>query len=82
MRLVFAVLFLSLTLAENPLSRAQTRPLITELNKQMGYFRMELDERSLSFSEIENNNTLFTMPIKTRRNNYEEIILLSYGCIG
>ncbi|MEE3204897.1 MAG: hypothetical protein VX233_06220 [Candidatus Neomarinimicrobiota bacterium] len=82
MRLGFSVLLLSLTLAENPLSRTQTRPLITELNKQMGYFRMELDERSLSFSEIENNNTLFTMPIKTRRNNYEEIILLSYGCIG
>ena len=81
-RLGFLVLFLSLILAENPLSRTQTRPLISELNKQMGYFRMELDERSLSFSQIENNNTLFTMPIETRRNNYEEIILLSYGCIG
>jgi len=82
MRFGFAFLFLSLTLAKDPLSRAQTRPLISELNKQMSYFRMELDERSLSFSNIENNNTLFTMPIKSRRNNYEEIILLSYGCIG
>ena len=43
---------------------------------------MKLDERSLSFSNIENNNTLFTLPIKSRRNNYEEIILVSYGCIG
>ena len=82
MRYGFAILLLSLTHAKDRLSRTQTKPLISELNKQMGYFRMELDERSLSFSNIENNNTLFTMPIKSRRNNYEEIILLSYGCIG
>lgn len=81
-RSYFAVLFLSLVLANNPFSGIETRPLISELNKQMGYFRMELDESSLLFSAIENNNTLFTMPIKSRRNNYEEIILLSYGCIG
>ena len=82
MRYGFAILLLSLTHAKDRLSRTQTKPLISELNKQMGYFRMELDERSLSFSNIENNNTLFTVPIKSRRNNYEEIILVSYGCIG
>ena len=78
----FTIFLLSFTFGENRFSRNQAIPLISELNKQMGYFRMKLDEPSLSFAKLENNNTLFTIPIKSRRNNYEEMILLSYGCIG
>ena len=60
----------------------QARSFVNDVVKNMNYFRIEFDDRALSLSETDNGNTIFTLPINSRRNNFEEVIILSYGCIG
>ena len=55
---------------------------ISDLKSQMQYFRLKLNENEIVFNKLENNNIIFLLPLKSRRNNYEEIILISFGCIG
>jgi len=82
---IFFACILLLTLLpakERVIPITKARPFVNDVVKNMNYFRIEFDDRALSLSETENGNTIFTLPINSRRNNFEEVIILSYGCIG
>ena len=81
--LITCILLVSLLPAnKRVLSIADSRPFVNDVIKGMSYFRIEYDDRALSLSEIEKGNILFTLQINSRRNNFEEVIILSFGCIG
>ena len=59
----------------------QERVFKHEVFKYFRYFRIQTDGVELTFDEID-NNVVFTATVNSRRNNYEEIILKTFACIG
>jgi len=59
----------------------QEREFKHEVFRYFRYFRIQTDEVELTFNEID-NNVVFTAIINSRRNNYEEMILKTFACIG
>ena len=59
----------------------QERAFKHEVFKYFRYFRIQTDDVELTFDEID-NNVVFTATVNSRRNNYEEIILKTFACIG
>ena len=53
-----------------------------EVFRYFRYFRIQTEGVDLSFDEIDNNNVVFTATIRSRRNNFEEVILKTFACIG
>ena len=78
----FIIILLSFVLPNDFISKKEKSFFISDLKSQMQYFRLTLNENEISFNTLENNNIIFLLPLKSRRNNYEEIILISFGCIG
>ena len=52
-----------------------------EVFRYFRYFRIQTDDVELTFDEID-NNVVFTATVNSRRNNYEEMILKTFACIG
>ena len=50
----------------------QARSFVNDVVKNMNYFRIEFDDRALSLSETDNGNTIFTLPINSRRTSVRE----------
>ena len=63
------------------ISFKQERAFKHEVLKYFRYFRIQTDGVELTFEEID-NNVVFTATVNSRRNNYEEIILKTFACIG
>ena len=59
----------------------QERTFKHEVFRYFRYFRIQTDDVELTFDEID-NNVVFTATVNSRRNNYEEIILKTFACIG
>ena len=59
----------------------QERAFKNEVFRYFRYFRIQTDEVDLSFDEID-NNVVFKATVNSRRNNYEEMILKTFACIG
>ena len=59
----------------------QERAFKHEVFKYFRYFRIQTDDVELTFDEID-NNVVFTATVNSRRNNYEEIILKTFACLG
>ena len=59
----------------------QERAFKNEVFRYFRYFRIQTDEVDFSFDEID-NNVVFTATVNSRRNNYEEMILKTFACIG
>ena len=59
----------------------QERAFKHEVFRYFRYFRIQTDDVELTFDEID-NNVVFTATVNSRRNNYEEIILKTFACIG
>ena len=60
----------------------QERAFKNEVFRYFRYFRIQTEGVDLSFDEIDNNNIVFTATIRSRRNNFEEVILKTFACIG
>ena len=60
----------------------QERAFKNEVFRYFRYFRIQTEGVDLSFDEIDNNNVVFTATIRSRRNNFEEVILKTFACIG
>ena len=60
----------------------QERAFKNEVFRYFRYFRIQTDDVELTFDELDNNNLLFIVTVQSRRNNYEEIILKTFACIG
>ena len=59
----------------------QERAFKHEVFRYFRYFRIQTDDVELTFDEID-NNVVFTAIVNSRRNNYEEMILKTFACIG
>ena len=59
----------------------QERAFKNEVLRYFRYFRIQTVDVDLSFDEID-NNVVFTASVSSRRNNYEEMILKTFACIG
>ena len=59
----------------------QERAFNNEVLRYFRYFRIQTEDVGLSFDEID-NNVVFTASVSSRRNNYEEMILKTFACIG
>jgi len=59
----------------------QEREFKHEVFRYFRYFRIKTDDVELTFDEID-NNVVFTATVNSRRNNYEEMILKTFACIG
>ena len=59
----------------------QERTFKHEVFRYFRYFRIQTDDVELTFDEID-NNVVFTATVNSRRNNYEEMILKTFACIG
>ena len=59
----------------------QERAFNHEVFRYFRYFRIQTDDVELIFDEID-NNVVFTAIVNSRRNNYEEMILKTFACIG
>ena len=72
-----------LTLAEaNTIkSQASSKFFIKNIQNELSYFRIDCDVAYTNISQS-NNNSIFTVRVSSRRNNYEEVIIMSLGAIG
>jgi len=59
----------------------QERAFKHEVFRYFRYFRIQTDDVEFTFDEID-NNVVFTAIVNSRRNNYEEMILKTFACIG
>ena len=53
-----------------------------EVFRYLRYFRIPTNDIELSFSITENDNVMFSASVQSRRNNFEEIVVKTYACIG
>ena len=82
---VFVLAFTACLFADPAITRKikfqQERAFKNEVFRYFRYFRIQTDEVDFSFDEID-NNVVFTATVNSRRNNYEEMILKTFACIG
>jgi hypothetical protein len=72
--------------ADPPVKRTitlqQKNAFKNEVFRYLRYFRIPTGDIELSFSMIENDNILFSATVQSRRNNFEEVLVKTYACIG
>ena len=82
---VLALAFTACLFADPAITRKinfhQERAFKHEVFRYFRYFRIQTDDVELTFDEID-NNVVFTATVNSRRNNYEEMILKTFACIG
>ena len=79
--IIFYLVILTLIEANTINSEASSKIFIKSIQNELGYFRIDYNPIYTNISQT-NNNTIFTLRVSSRRNNYEEIIITSLGAIG
>jgi hypothetical protein len=59
----------------------QQKRFTRDVHKGFEYFRIVHDRHRTNFAK-EANNTVFEVNLKSRRNNYEEVLMIGFSCIG
>lgn len=80
--IIFYFLFIiSPTKANNNRLKPVSQNFIKKIHNELNYFRIECEP---TFTQIatNNNNSVLTIRVNSRRNNYEEVIITSLGSIG
>ena len=68
--------------AKRIITLQQKNAFKNEVFRYLRYFRIPTDDIELSFSIVENDNILFSVSVQSRRNNFEEVLIKTYACIG
>ena len=55
--------------------------ILNDIQNELSYFRINSDEKYTKITQT-NNNSVLTVRVSSRRNNYEEVIMISLGSIG
>ena len=76
--LVIAVCFINANTIKLQISSDH---IINSIRNELGYFRIKCDTRFTKASQT-NNNSVLTVRVSSRRNNYEQVLIMSLGCIG
>ena len=61
--------------------QALSKFFVNNIQTELGYFRIDCNPMYTNISQT-NNNSIFTVRVSSRRNNYEEVIIMSLGAIG
>ena len=80
--LIFHFLFIIQFLkAGNNRIQLSSQNFIKKVENELNYFRIQCDP---AFTDVTttNNNSILTVRVNSRRNNYEEVIIMSLGSIG
>jgi len=79
---VFSILITSSNLmGEKKLNNASHKIFLNKIQNELKIFRIEFDQKGASIRQSFNNSILL-INISSRRNNFEEVIMLSIGVIG
>ena len=46
------------------------------------YYRLPYSDENTSFRKAKSNNTVFKISLTSRRNNFEEVLILGFSCVG
>ena len=80
--LIFHFLFIIQFLkAGNNRLESVSQNFIKKVENELNYFRIECEPAFTDVSTT-NNNSVLTIRVNSRRNNYEEVIIMSIGSIG
>ena len=80
--IIFSILVTSSNLmGEEKLNDASHKIFLNEIQNELKIFRIEYDQKGASIHQSFNNSILL-INISSRRNNFEEVIMLSLGVIG
>lgn len=78
---VLFVLYLSVTLSGQTSLPDQKR-FITDVHLALNYFRVSYNQNQTFFVEGINNNKILELNLKSRRNNFEEVVMIGFSCVG
>ena len=83
---VLYLIFSAYLFADPAISRKidfqQEQAFKNEVFRYFRYFKIQTDDVKLSFDETDNNNIVFSATVRSRRNNFEEVVLKTFACIG
>ena len=79
--IIYSLLALSLVNATTTESQMPENLLINGIHNGLGYFRVRCNTRLTKISQT-NNNSILTVQVLSRRNNYEQVIIMSLVSIG
>ena len=77
---IWFFLFQFIVLLGQP-SMDQQKRFTRDVHKGFEYFRIVHDQHRTNFTK-EANNTVFEVNLKSRRNNYEEVLMIGFSCVG
>jgi len=53
-----------------------------QVHSALKYYRLPYSDENTSFRKAESNNTVFRISLESRRNNFEEVVILGFSCVG
>ena len=80
--IIFCFLFIIPSIkANNNRIKSVSQNFINKIHNELNHFRIKCEP---TFTQIatNNNNSVLTIRVNSRRNNYEEVIITSLGSIG
>lgn len=65
-----------------PLFSQQEVSFVNSVHSSLTYFRVPHSRELTAFQEGEHNNSILEITLKSRRNNFEEMLILGFSCVG
>ena len=53
-----------------------------QVHSALKYYRLPYTDDNTSFLKAKSNNTVFKISLTSRRNNFEEVVILGFSCVG
>ena len=53
-----------------------------QVHSALKYYRLPYKDDNTSFLKAKSNNTVFKISLTSRRNNFEEVVILGFSCVG
>ncbi len=63
-------------------SLPEEKRFISDVHTALGYFRVSHISHQTTFNDGQNNNKILRLNLKSRRNNFEEVLMLGFSCVG
>ena len=79
--IIYPLIGLSIVNANTTKSPISPDHIINNIQNELGYFRINCNSRYTKVTQT-NQNSVLTVRVSSRRNNYEQVIIMSLGSIG
>ncbi len=74
--------FLIVVTISGQTSLPEEKRFISDVHTALGYFRVSHISHQTTFNDGQNNNKILELNLKSRRNNFEEVLMLGFSCVG